>query len=80
MVLNEFEKGQKSLAEPNFVDVTPQAAGTGSDGYLWKYLFTIPPSDVVKFATDGYTLPEKWGDIQQRLLKMLQSKEKRKLL
>ena len=59
----EFEKGQKSLAEPNFVDVTPQAAGTGSDGYLWKYLFTIPPSDVVKFATDSYIpLPEKWGD------------------
>ena len=50
-------------SEPNFVDATPQAAGTGSDGYLWKYLFTIPPSDVVKFATDSYIpLPEKWGD------------------
>jgi len=59
----EFDKGQKSLAEPNFVDVTPQQAGTGSDGYLWKYLYTIPPSDVVKFATDSYIpLPEKWGD------------------
>ena len=59
----EFSKGQKSLAEPNFVDVTPQQAGTGSDGYLWKYLYTIPPSDVVKFATDSYIpLPEKWGD------------------
>ena len=59
----EFPKGQKSLAEPNFVDITPQAAGTGSDGYLWKYLYTISPSDVVKFATDSYIpLPEKWGD------------------
>ena len=59
----EFEKGRKSEAEPNFVDVTPQPAGTGSDGYLWKYLYTIPPSDVVKFATDTYIpLPENWGD------------------
>ena len=59
----EFPKGQKSLAEPNFVDVTPQPAGTGSDGYLWKYLYTISPSDVVKFATDSYIpLPDKWGD------------------
>ena len=59
----EFPKGQKSLAEPNFVDVTPQTAGTGSDGYLWKYLYTISASDVVKFATDTYIpLPEKWGD------------------
>ena len=59
----EFSKGQKSLAEPNFIDVTPQAAGTGSDGYLWKCLYTISPSDVVKFATDSYIpLPEKWGD------------------
>ena len=66
----EFPKGQKSLAEPNFVDVTPQAAGTGSDGYLWKYLYTISPSDVVKFATDSYIpLPEKWGDTSTATVK-----------
>ena len=59
----EFPKGQKSLAEPNFVNTTPQVAGTGSDGYLWKYLFTISPADVVKFSTDTYLpLPKNWGD------------------
>ena len=66
----EFDKGQKSLAEPNFVDVTPQAAGTGADGYLWKYLYTISPSDVVKFATDSYIpLPDKWGDTSTSTVK-----------
>ena len=59
----EFPKGQKSLAEPNFVDTVPKVAGTGSDGYLWKYLFTISPADVVKFSTDTYLpLPKNWGD------------------
>ena len=59
----EFPNGQKSLVEPNFVDVSPQKVGTGSDGYVWKYLFTISPSDVVKFTTDDYIpLPADWGD------------------
>ena len=66
----EFDTGQKSLTEPNFVDVSPQKVGTGADGYVWKYLFTIPPSDVVKFATDEYIpLPADWGDTSTATVK-----------
>jgi len=53
--------GQRSLDEPNFVDTVPQQAG--SDGYLWKYLYTISPADIVKFTTEKYMpLPSNWGD------------------
>lgn len=59
----DFPLGQKSQYEPNFVDTARQQAGNGSDGYWWKYLFTISPSDIVKFATNKYIpLPKKWGD------------------
>ena len=44
----EYSNGQKSLYEPNFVDTNPQQAG--DDGYLWKYLYTISPSDILKFT------------------------------
>lgn len=53
--------GRKSEYEPNFIDTIPQPAG--DDGYLWKYLYTISPSDIVKFVTTSYIpLPVKWGD------------------
>ena len=56
-------KGQKSLFEPLHVSNSPQAAGNGSDGYLWKYLFSITPADIVKFVTSKYVpLPQVWGD------------------
>ena len=43
--------GEKSLYEPKFIDEqTPQAAG--EDGYLWKYMFTISPAYIIKFATE----------------------------
>ena len=60
----ENEKGQKSLVEPNFVSTIPQAASVNAqDGYLWKYLYTISPAEVIKFATDDYIpLPKNWGD------------------
>lgn len=59
----EFPKGRKTLFEPNFVDVNPQLAGDGSDGYLWKYLFSIAPSDIVKYTTENYIpVPKTWGD------------------
>ena len=52
--------GKQSLSEPTFVDLEPRAAG--SDGYIWKYLFTIKPSDVVKFQTNDYIpLPSDWS-------------------
>jgi len=57
----EYPNGQKSLYEPNFVDTNPQQAG--DDGYLWKYLYTILPSDILKFTTENYIpVPKTWGD------------------
>ena len=57
------EDGQKSLFEPTHTNTVPDIAGNGSDGYMWKYLYTISPSDIVKFVTSTYIpLPKKWGD------------------
>jgi hypothetical protein len=57
----EYPNGQKSLYEPTFVDTNPQQAG--DDGYLWKYLYTILPSDILKFTTENYIpVPKTWGD------------------
>ena len=51
-------KGNRSLIEPNFTDVEPI---TLSDGYTWKYLFTIAPSDIIKFdSTEYISLPNSW--------------------
>lgn len=33
---------------------TNTALGTTSDGYKWKYMFTIAPADVVKFVTNEW--------------------------
>ena len=56
------EKGNVSLDEPTFTDLEPAAAGTQNDGYIWKYLFTISPSDIVKFdSTEYIVLPNDWS-------------------
>jgi hypothetical protein len=48
-----------STIEPTHTDVEPPVAG--SDGYRWKYLFTIAPSDVIKFdSTEYITVPNNW--------------------
>jgi hypothetical protein len=50
-----------SLDEPKFTDVEPKPAGESGDGYIWKYLFTISPSDVIKFdATEYIVVPNEW--------------------
>lgn len=55
--------GRQSIDQPDFVDLEPRPAGTSGDGYIWKYLYTIRPSDIVKFDTTNYiSLPESWGD------------------
>ena len=55
-------KGAGSEDEPNFIDTEPSAAGSSGDGYIWKYLFTVSPSDVIKFdSTDFITVPNDWG-------------------
>ena len=53
--------GNTSQDEPTFTDLEPSAAGTSGDGYIWKYLFTISPSDIVKFdSTEYVVLPNNW--------------------
>ena len=54
--------GKQSLDEPTFTDLEPKAAGTSGDGYLWKYLYTISPSDIIKFDSIDYIpVPNDWG-------------------
>src|SRR5210317_86330 len=47
-----------SSLEPNHTDVEPVKY---SDGYRWKYLFRISPSDVIKFdSTEYIVIPNNW--------------------
>ena len=52
----DFTSGKPSLDEPTFVDLEPRAAGLSGDGYLWKYLYTIKPNDLIKFESTNYIL------------------------
>lgn len=55
--------GKQSIDEPDFIDLEPRAAGVSGDGYIWKYLYTVIPSDIIKFDTAAYIpLPETWGN------------------
>ena len=54
---------QASTNQPRHVDLSPRPAGDGKDDYLWKYLYTIKPADVIKFTTDDFIpVPSSWGD------------------
>ena len=54
-------KGNVSQDEPTFTDLEPSRAGDSGDGYIWKYLFTVSPSDIVKFdSTEYITVPNNW--------------------
>jgi len=54
--------GNVSQDEPTFTDLEPSKAGTSGDGYVWKYLFTISPSDIIKFdSTEFITVPNGWS-------------------
>ena len=55
-------KGNISQDEPTFTDLEPSRAGDSGDGYIWKYLFTISPSDIIKFdSTEYITVPNNWA-------------------
>jgi hypothetical protein len=55
-------KGNSSKDEPTFTDLEPSSAGESGDGYLWKYLFTVAPSDIIKFdSTEYIAVPNDWG-------------------
>jgi hypothetical protein len=57
----ETPNGSPSLDEPTFTDLEPREAGTSGDGYIWKYLYTIKPADIVKFdSIDFIPTPENW--------------------
>jgi len=57
----ETPNGKPSLDEPTFTDLEPRTAGNSGDGYIWKYLYTIKPSEIVKFdSTDYMPVPIDW--------------------
>jgi len=57
---NNFTGGP-SLDEPTFTDLEPRAAGSSGDGYIWKYLYTISPSQAIKFDSTNYIpVPSDW--------------------
>ena len=57
---NNFQGGP-SLDQPTFTDLEPRAAGSSGDGYLWKYLYTISPSQAIKFDSTNYIpVPSDW--------------------
>lgn len=58
----ENPKGRPSYDQPTFIDLEPRAAGASGDGYIWKYLYTIKPSEIVKFDSIEYIpVPNDWG-------------------
>jgi hypothetical protein len=58
----ENPNGKPSLDEPRFTDLEPRSAGNSGDGYVWKYLYTINPSDVIKFDSTQYIpVPRNWS-------------------
>jgi hypothetical protein len=57
----ENPNGKPSLDEPRFVDLEPRSAGLSGDGYIWKYLYTIKPKDIIKFDSLHYMpVPKNW--------------------
>ena len=53
--------GNSSQDEPTFTDLEPSRAGESGDGYIWKYLYTVSPSDIIKFDSIEYiTVPNDW--------------------
>jgi hypothetical protein len=64
----ENTKGKPSVDQPDFVDLEPRPAGTSGDGYIWKYLYTIKPSEIVKFdSIEFIPVPEDWGTIGESI-------------
>ena len=57
----ETPEGKPSLDEPTFVDLEPRSPGNSGDGYIWKYLYTIKPSELIKFdSTEYMPVPLNW--------------------
>lgn len=57
----ENPSGRPSLDQPTFTDLEPRVAGDSGDGYIWKYLFTIKPNDIIKFDSANFIpVPRNW--------------------
>ena len=64
----ENPKGKPSVDKPEFVDLEPRPAGTSGDNYIWKYLYTIKPSEIVKFdSIEFIPVPEDWGTVGESI-------------
>ncbi len=64
----ENPNGRPSFDQPEFIDLEPRPAGTSGDGYIWKYLYTIKPSEIVKFDSIEYIpVPENWGQVGESI-------------
>ena len=62
-------KGNRTSIEPTFTDLEPI---TLSDGYTWKYLYSVSPSDVIKFdSTDYIVLPNNWSTSEDSQIKSI---------
>ena len=54
--------GNASQDEPTFTGLEPSRAGESGDGYIWKFLFSVSPSDIIKFdSTDFISVPSNWS-------------------
>jgi hypothetical protein len=57
----ENPEGRPSLDQPTFTDLEPRIAGDSGDGYVWKYLYTIKPSEIIKFDSANFIpVPKNW--------------------
>jgi hypothetical protein len=55
-------RGNRSQDEPTFTDLEPTSAGISGDGYIWKYLFSVSPNDIIKFdSTEYIVVPNDWS-------------------
>lgn len=61
--------GRPSLDEPQFTDLEPRSAGVSGDGYVWKYLYTLTPSDIIKFDSINFIpVPSNWDTSSENSL------------
>lgn len=44
--------GQPSTVEPT--SINPEIVTSTSDGYIWKYMYTVSDSEILRFTTDDY--------------------------
>jgi len=58
----ENPSGKPSLDQPLFTDLEPRSAGSSGDDYVWKYLYTLTPSDILRFDSSNFIpVPNDWS-------------------